>query len=92
MINTTDSTNGTPPLPANVVSALARGNKVEAIKLLRVARKLDLKSAKDEVDAYVVKHPELARRRSAESSGLGRLLLAVVLAVVAWAIYRGLIK
>ena len=39
------------PLPPAVVEALQRGNKVEAIKLLRDATGLGLKEAKDWVDA-----------------------------------------
>jgi ribosomal protein L7/L12 len=38
-------------LPAEVVTALQMGNKIEAIKLLREARSLGLKEAKDIVDA-----------------------------------------
>jgi ribosomal protein L7/L12 len=41
------------PLPANVLDAVARGNAVEAIKLLRAATGLGLKEAKDAIDAHV---------------------------------------
>lgn len=40
------------------IAALKRGNKIEAIKFLRKARGLDLKEAKDAVDAYERQHPE----------------------------------
>ena len=39
-------------LPPEAIDALQRGNKIEAIKLVRAAQKLDLKDAKDRVDAY----------------------------------------
>ncbi len=39
------------PLPAPVVQALQQGNKIEAIKLLREHTGLDLKEAKDMVEA-----------------------------------------
>lgn len=38
-------------LPAEVRAALARGNKIEAIRLLREATGLGLKDAKDRIDA-----------------------------------------
>ena len=38
--------------PPSVVDALSRGNKIEAIKLLREHTGLGLKEAKDAVDAY----------------------------------------
>jgi hypothetical protein len=41
-------------LPAEVVDALRRGNKIEAIKLLRNATGLGLKEAKDAVERIEV--------------------------------------
>jgi ribosomal protein L7/L12 len=40
-------------LPTEALAALQTGNKVEAIKLVRAARGLGLKEAKDLVDHYV---------------------------------------
>jgi ribosomal protein L7/L12 len=48
-------------LSSPVVEALRKGNKVEAIKLLRLERNLGLKEAKDLVDAYVRRDPLLQR-------------------------------
>ena len=39
------------PLPPTVIDALQRGNKIEAIKLLRESDGLGLKEAKDAIDA-----------------------------------------
>ena len=40
------------PLPHEVVAALERGRKIEAIKLLRELKGVGLKEAKDAVDRY----------------------------------------
>ncbi len=40
------------PLPADVVEAIERGEKITAIKLLRTATGLGLKEAKDAVEAH----------------------------------------
>ena len=40
------------PLPARVIEALRRGDTTEAIQLLRATTRLDLKAAKDVIDAY----------------------------------------
>jgi hypothetical protein len=45
-------TDRTDELPSKVLMALERGQKIEAIKLLREARGLGLKEAKEAVDAY----------------------------------------
>ncbi|WP_439887758.1 hypothetical protein ACSX1C_00435 [Pseudomonas sp. MBLB4123] len=46
-------------LPPEVLEALRRGRKIEAIKRLREARGLDLREAKQEVEAFLQVHPEL---------------------------------
>ncbi len=47
----------TGPLPPDVVDALRRGNKIEAIKRLRTATGLGLAEAKDRIDSYELAHP-----------------------------------
>ncbi len=42
-----------PQLPYEVIAALDKGRKIEAIKLLRSAKDLDLKEAKEEVERYL---------------------------------------
>ncbi|TRZ96713.1 MAG: hypothetical protein D4R84_06580 [Rhodocyclaceae bacterium] len=44
------STSAVPALSAEAIAALRRGNKIEAIKLVRVERNLGLKEAKDAVE------------------------------------------
>ena len=46
-------------LSETAISALQRGNKIEAIKLLREERGLGLKEAKDEVEDYLRTQPSL---------------------------------
>ncbi|HMU95413.1 MAG TPA: 50S ribosomal protein L7/L12 [Elusimicrobiota bacterium] len=49
-------------LPPDVLDALNRGQFLEAIKRLRTVQNLDLKTAKDSMDAYLKNHPELMTR------------------------------
>ena len=65
-------------LPAEVVLALQRGNKIEAIKLLRLARRIDLKDAKQVIDGVIAQNPHLDRRRTDVADGRGRYLLVLV--------------
>ncbi len=63
-------------MPAMVVEALRRGNKIEAIKILRLERKLQLKDAKDLVDDYIVRDPVLnAQFQKAQSEFKGKLVV-----------------
>lgn len=52
-------------MPHEVVAALERGRKIEAIKLLRESRGLGLKEAKEAVECYVQEHPHLRKSRGA---------------------------
>jgi len=71
-------------LPPEAIDALQRGNKIEAIKLVREASKLDLKDGKDRVDDYVKNDPVLQQKfaaTQAESTrSLFRWLILIVLA------------
>ena len=49
-------------LPSAAIAALQKGNKIEAIKIVRVERNLGLKEAKDCVDDYVRRDPSLKRK------------------------------
>lgn len=57
-----------PDLPAAAVAALRQGNKIEAIKIVRVEFGLGLKEAKDAVEAHERAHPA-APDRSAMTRG-----------------------
>ena len=78
-------------LPPEAIDALQRGNKIEAIKLVREAQKLDLKDAKDRVDAYVKNDPVLQQKfasAQAETTGsLVRWLILIVLAIAGYYLF-----
>lgn len=80
----------TPPtpedLPAEVAAALATGNKIEAIKLLRAATGMELKDAKDAVDAAVARGAGLAPGEIPRRSWAS-LLPWLVLGLVALGVY-----
>jgi ribosomal protein L7/L12 len=75
--------------PAEAVTALWQGNKIEAIKILRQALHIDLKDAKDKVDRYVSNEPalqqKLATAQTESLRGLARWLS--IIGVVAIAVY-----
>ena len=76
-------------MPAEVLEAVVRGNKIEAIKLLRAARGLGLKEAKDIVDAAEpgirAAHPSLAPGEMAQggSASAWRWIVGIVVAALA---------
>ena len=78
----------TPPLSTAAISALHRGNKIEAIKIVREELNIGLKEAKDAVDDYVRSQPALqssfaAAQSEAKRSAL-RWLALIVLALLAY--------
>jgi len=62
------------PLPVDVLAELSRGNKIEAIKLLREATGLGLKESKDVIDQYDGRNPSHAT----DTSSMGPLPLPVI--------------
>ena len=77
-------------LSTAAIAALQQGNKIEAIKIVRVERNLGLKEAKDCVDDYVSRDPSLKRKMEeaqAEAKKGFVFWLAVFLAVGAAAYY-----
>jgi hypothetical protein len=78
-----------PDLSAAAMAHLQQGNKIEAIKQLRVEQGLSLFDAKALVDRYVDLHPELHQSMSeAQKGSVGRFLFglafAAILAVLAY--------
>jgi len=77
--------------PAETITALWQGNKIEAIKILRQAHHLDLKDAKDKVDQYVRNEPalqqKLATAQTESLRGLVRWLLAIALALIVYYLF-----
>jgi ribosomal protein L7/L12 len=74
-------------LPPAVLIALNSGNKIEAIKLLRKEWNLELKEAKDLVDGHIRTQPALDGIYRAQAVGSRRILWAILLAVLAVAVY-----
>lgn len=71
-------------LSTAAIAALQRGNKIEAIKLVREERNLGLKEAKDAVDEYVRSQPALQAAfaaAQAETKRSALVWLAMLLAL-----------
>ncbi len=82
-----------PPLPSEALAALERGNKIEAIKIVRAAQGIGLKEAKDAVEAHARDHPIGASRGSPglvrEASGKPLWILVLIVAAVAFYLLYG---
>jgi ribosomal protein L7/L12 len=82
---------GRDDFPAEAITALWQGNKIEAIKILRQAHHLDLKDAKDKVDQYLSNEPALQQRLATAQTeslpGLVRWLLAIALALIVYYLF-----
>lgn len=59
-------------LPPESVEALERGNKIEAIKRLVNSRPMGLKEAKEAVESYLSRHPDLYERFTSSQSSSSR--------------------
>lgn len=76
-------------LPADVIAAIQAKRKIEAIRLLREQRRIDLKDAKEMVEAYMDAHPRAADgRHTYNDSNAGRLVLIAIVLAVIYAAYR----
>lgn len=75
------STTSHEPLPADVIAAAQRGEKIEAIKILRERTGLGLKEAKDAVDAFADGHAPSFGTSHGASGGTSRVLVFLVLAI-----------
>jgi ribosomal protein L7/L12 len=79
-----------PVLSPAAIAELHQGHKIAAIKQVRADLGLDLKSAKDTVDAYIRSQPLLhqaytERQAQARRTALRWLaLIAAVVAIAAW--------
>lgn len=76
-------------LPEDVVAELEANRKLSAIKLLRTRQGIDLKEAKELVEAYIKQHPPTATLKPPESeSGIGRIIILVIGVAVIYGIYK----
>ncbi len=77
-------------LPSEAVAALESGNKIEAIKIVRVNSGLGLKESKELVEKYLLEHPDLHQRCSAIQSEQNKgafMKLFFLLTIAAFAAY-----
>jgi hypothetical protein len=70
-------------LSEGAISALQRGNKIEAIKLVREERGLGLKEAKDEVEEYLRTQPSLQTTFATAQIQASRSILMWLLVLIA---------
>jgi hypothetical protein len=80
-------------LSANVIEALNRGHKIEAVRLVREQTGMGLKEAKDTVDAYERTHPKTSTHVSpgevrSGGNGMWWVVAVVVVAVAAYYLLR----
>ncbi len=78
-----------PELSIAAISALHRGNKIEAIKIVRKERNIGLKEAKDAIEDYVRTQPAIqsslgAAQIEAKRSALLWLAALIVFALLAY--------
>jgi ribosomal protein L7/L12 len=76
-------------LPTDVVEAIQANRKIDAIKRLREHRGVGLKEAKQEIEGYILGHPQPSSSQApkAESSA-GRLILIAILIGGAYVAYQ----
>lgn len=78
-----DNNQSTIRLPLSAIGALALGQKIQAIKIVRAETSLDLKAAKHLVEAYEKEHPDIRPAhllaKDHESSTWGWLTAIVVI-------------
>ena len=76
-------------MSAEVLDAIGKNRKIEAIKLLREERGIGLKEAKEIVDRYIEAQPPAASSPAGNAdSGLGRIVLVAFVLIAAYVAYR----
>lgn len=81
-----------PTIPPQALEALRQGNKIEAIKVLRVASGLGLKEAKDAIEAHMRQNPVSGMRQPVvvrTDQGNRSLWWLLALALIALLVYFG---
>ena len=76
-------------LPEDVIAEIKAQRKVSAIKLLREHMGVDLKEAKELVDAYMDNNPLTTTPGAPETdTGIGRIVILVIGVSVIYGIYK----
>ena len=86
---------GAPPLPMEVIAALQRNQKMEAVRLMREQTGLGLKEAREAVEAYErTRAPTLGELSPGQVSDTGsavwRVVILVLLALAVYLVMRRL--
>lgn len=79
---TESSERQTAPFPAAAEAALLKGNKIEAIKIVREERGIGLKEAKDLVEQHVATHPGLQMQIESAQAAARQGFLPWLMAVI----------
>lgn len=83
----------TKQIPSDAIAALEQGNKIEAIKIVRLANRLGLKESKDLVEEYLRTDPGLEQRfktKQSENNHMGKFfILFIVFGIAAYLIFTG---
>lgn len=76
-------------LPAEVITALERGSKIDAIKFLRESSGVGLKEAKEMVEEFIERSPDVKMRMDAANvkSAAGALRWLIPIIAIAVAVY-----
>ena len=70
------------PFPGAAEAALLKGNKIEAIKIVRKDRGVDLKKAKDIVEQHAATHPGLQMQMESAQAASRQGFLPWFMAVI----------
>lgn len=79
-------------IPEDVIAEIKAGRKITAIKLLRNRLGVDLKEARQIVDAYIEQNPAGTEASGPETdTGIGRVIIVAIGAGVIYGIYKLLV-
>jgi ribosomal protein L7/L12 len=76
-----------PQLSPTAIAALQKGNKIEAIKIVRQERNTGLKEAKDAVEQYLVSQPALQSSLAAQQTEVTARVLLWIAVILGAAIF-----
>ena len=70
-------------LPSKAIAALEQGSKIEAIKSVRIARGVGLKEAKDIVEEFIERSPDIKHRMASANAESARNVLGWIILIAA---------
>lgn len=71
-----------PELPPQAIAALEQGRKIKAIKCTRAALGVGLKEAKEIVEQFIEKRPDVRNRLVSANAGNARIALKWLLIII----------